>query len=68
MFKPFRPKTAEKPLPRREAGSCPTAPCRTCQAPMPIVAYDQRCIRCQSLIPAAKACPGACSGCELGEK
>lgn len=65
MFKLFGQKKATDPA-RREEGSCPTRPCPTCQAPMPVAGFDQRCMRCQALVPAAKTCPGACSGCEMG--
>ena len=47
--------------------ACPTVPCGTCGVPMPIVAFDQACPRCRSLVPAARGCPGKCGGCEMGK-
>ena len=63
----FLPKKA-KPAQEAPAADCPTKPCATCGTPMAIVAFDQRCPRCRSLVPSSSYCPGACSGCEMGKQ
>ncbi|MFN3428898.1 MAG: hypothetical protein ACK46X_02975 [Candidatus Sericytochromatia bacterium] len=64
----FPSKKPTQPAPAAEAASCPTQPCSTCRTPMPIVSFDQRCPRCRTLMPASRSCPGACSGCEMGDQ
>lgn len=66
MLWSFGAKKAPAPAPAAEA--CPTVPCGTCGVPMPIVAFDQACPRCRSLVPAARGCPGGCGSCEMGKK
>lgn len=53
--------------PAAPAAACPTRPCGTCGNPMPIASFDQRCPRCRALVAASRSCPGACSGCEMGQ-
>ena len=68
MFGLKFPRLSTKPAPEAEPAACPTKPCGTCGNPMPIVAFDQRCPRCRALVKSSSYCPGACSGCEMGEK